>query len=291
MRLSACVLTAMLLGTGPASAESMKPAEFRVWGIHPIKTVSISTGPLTVTVAATECHGPDQNEGCRFDGVSNQAVVSVSQKGFVPFRMTSDSQASFVRVAIIRLSTRARHYGVVIDNQWGGSAGGTKVTIIEPDAASFKAVPLTYLGTNALIGEVKLFSDRSRSDGRPAFVLEAPAFNFSGECAACTRGVPLLLGVRRGRSADLSAEPSARRLFARDLPQRKRICMSDFRERNGNCAAYVADAARLGRVRSAWRIMLHYYRPEPEGYPAALRSYLVNGGYISAAEARALPLS
>jgi hypothetical protein len=291
MRLSACVLSALSLGTGLAPAETVKLAAFRTWGVHPVNPVSIVAGPLTVTVAATACQSPAQNEGCRFDGVSNQAVVSVSRRGRASFRMTSDVQASFVRVAIVRLSARADQYGVVVDNSWGGSAGLAKVTIIVPDSQGFRAVPLTYHGRTELLGQTKILANGLWRDKRPGFVLIAPGFNFSGECNACTVGPPLLLGVRQGRSVDMSADPAARTLFARDLPSRRRICMSDVTERNGDCAAFVADAARLGRVRSAWRIMLNHYRPEPRGYPAALRRYLLNGGYISSTEACALPLN
>ena len=67
--------------------------------------------------------------------------------------------------------------------------------------------------------------------------------------------------------------------------------MSAERERNGQCAAYVADAARLGQAASAWRVMLAHYRHEPAGYPAALRSFLVAEGYLTPAEASALPLA
>lgn len=74
---------------------------------------------------------------------------------------------------------------------------------------------------------------------------------------------------------------------------------------NGACAAYAADAARLGRLREAWPVMLRSWKPFawklPEGcrvaraagecptgariaypdYPTALRGFLREKGYLS----------
>ncbi len=288
MRVLTRLVPALLLGAAPQPSAPARPGAFQTWGIHPAVPLSLSAEGVTVNVAATPCRVPATNEGCNLDGVSNQAVVSVSRRGTPTFRMTSDAQASFVRVAIVRLAPGRA--GVVVDNQWGGSAGITAVTVIEPGIGGFHAVPLQYHGSTELIGEVRLLAGARLSDGRPGFVLETPGFNFSGECTACTRGVPLVLSIRHGRSNDVSADPAVRPLFARDLPARRRVCVSDMSERNGNCAAFVADAARLGRADSAWRVMLSHYRHEPAGYPAALRSFLLKDGYITADEARALPL-
>ena len=128
-------------------------------------------------------------------------------------------------------------------------------------------------------------------DGWPGFVLEARGFDYSSECNACTRGTPLVLTVRDGRSIDISSDAAVRPLFAHDLPARRRVCLSEDHDRNGSCAAFVADAARLGQAASAWRVMLAHYRHEPAGYPAALRSFLVAEGYLTSAAASALPLT
>jgi hypothetical protein len=291
MRLPARLLPVLLLGAAPPPLATVPIGAFRTWGIHPGLPLSFVAGGLTVKVEATPCEVPAKNEGCNFDGISNQAIVSVSRPGLPPFRMTSDSQASFVRVAVVRLAAGRGHAGLVVDNQWGGSGGFTAVTVIEPSVSGFHAVPLQYRGSAALIGEVSVFSRSLSRDSQPGFVLEAPGFNFSGECNACTRGVPLVLTIRDGRSVDVSDDPAVRPLFAHDLPAHRRICVSDVKERNGSCAAFVADAARLGQAPSAWHVMLSHYRHEPAGYPAALRSFLVTWGYITPADARALPLA
>ena len=290
MRMSACLLSAMLLGGAPSPPAATVPlGAFQTWGIHPKEPQTFVAGGLTVQIAATSCKRPAQNEGCSFDGVSNQAMVTVIQPGLPSFRMISDRQASFVRTAIVRLAHG--RLGAVVDNQWGGSAGLTAVTVIEPVAGGFRAVPLEHDGSRKLTGEVTMLARDLFKDGRPGFVVEARGFNYSHECNACAPRPPLVLTVRDGRSVDISADPAVRPVFARDLPAHRRVCMSATKERNGSCAAYVADAARLGQAASAWRLMLSHYRHEPAGYPAALRSFLVTEGYLTPAAARALLLA
>lgn len=289
MRLSTCLLLALLIGAAPPPATDALGV-FRTWGIHPKTPLSLFAGGLKVEVAATPCHLPAQNEGCRFEGVSNQAIITVTQPGVAPFQMTSDAQASFVRIAVIHLAPGKGRSAVVVDNQWGGSAGMTAVTVIEPVAGGYRAVPLEHDGSRKLIGELSMLPRQRLKDGGPGFVLEARGFNYSGECNACTRGTPFVLTVRDGRSIDISSDPPVRPLFAHDLPARRRVCVSTDQERNGSCAAFVADAARLGQIASAWRVMLAHYRHESAGYPAALRSFLVAEGYLTPAAAGALPL-
>lgn len=289
MRLLARLIPALLLGAEPQPSNTVPLGKFRIWGVHPIVPLSLVGAGLTVKVAASPCQKPAHNWGCSFEGVSNQAVVSVSRRGLPTFRMTSDVQASFVRVAIVPFASGRA--GVVVDNQWGGSAGITAVTVIEPMASGFQAIPLTYHGRTDLFGEVSMLPRELSKDARPAFVLQTPGFNFSSECTACTGGIPLILTIRHGHSANISGDPAVRPLFARDLPARRRVCVSDETERNGNCAAFVADAARLGQLSSAWRVMLAHYRHEPAGYPAALRESLVKDGYVTPQEARDLPLA
>lgn len=124
MRLSTCLLSALLLGAAPPpplATEAM--GVFQTWGIHPKTSLSLVAGGLKVEVAAAPCQLPAQNEGCSFEGASNQAVVTVTQPGLPPFQMTSDRQASFVRIAVIDLAPEKGRSAVVVDNQWGGSAG------------------------------------------------------------------------------------------------------------------------------------------------------------------------
>ena len=292
MRMPARLLPVLLLGAAPPPPVATVPlGAFQTWGIHPKEPLSFVAGDLTVQVAATPCKMPAQNEGCSFDGVSNQAVITITQPGLPPFRMTSDRQASFVRVAVVRPALGRGRSGVVVDNQWGGSAGLTAVTVIEPVVGGFHAVPLKHDGSSELLGEVTVLPRDIMKEDRPGFVLEARGFNYSSECNACVPRPPLVLTVRDGRSVDISADRSVRPLFARDLPAHRRVCISTTKERNGNCAAFVADAARLGQAASAWRVMLSHYRREPVGYPAALRSFLVTEGYLTPAAARALPLA
>jgi hypothetical protein len=93
-----------------------------------------------------------------------------------------------------------------------------------------------------------------------------------------------------------------RAVYEKDLAETKSDCQN---HQNGACAAFVADAARLGRFEEAWSIMLRNYNQSdtwelpsdcdvelksgecPKGhehkydnYPAALRAFLARYGYI-----------
>ena len=289
MNLLARLAPLLLLGAAEPPA-AVPLGVFQTWGVRPSEPLHLAAGGLAVDVEGTPCERPQQNEGCNFEGVSNQATITVTQPGLPPFRMTSDRQASFVRVAVVRLAAGQARAGVVVDNQWGGSAGDTAVTVVEPVTIGFRAVSLEHDGHTALRGEVRLLPPGTLPGGQPGFVLEVPIMNYSGECNACVPRPPLVLTVRDGRSVDVSADPALRPLFARDLLLRRRVCVSTDRERNANCAAFVADAVRLGQIASAWPVMLAHYRHEPAGYPAALRSFLIREGYIAPNAARALPL-
>lgn len=291
MRRYACPLLMLLLGAArPTSSPTTSLGEFQTWGIHPKTSLSLVAGGLKVEISAARCHLPEQNWGYSFGGVSNQAVVTVIRPGVRRFHMTSNRQASFVRVAVIHFEPGKRRSAVVVDNQSGGSAGLTAVTVIEPVVGGYHAVPLEHDGSRELAGEVSVIPYDVLGVGRPGFVLQAWGFNYSSECTACTRGTPLVLTVRDGRSVDISSDPAVRPLFAHDLPAHRRVFVSAEHDRNGDCAAFVADAARLGQAASAWRVMLAHYRHEPAGYPAALRLFLVREGYLTAAAAQALPL-
>jgi hypothetical protein len=208
MRVLASVLPALLLGAAPPPPVTTVPlGTFQTWGIHPKASLSFVAGGLTVEVAAASCQLPAQNEGCSFEGVSNQAIVTVIRPGLPPFQMTSDRQASFVRVAVVRLAPGRGRSGVVVDNQWGGSAGLTAVTVIEPVVGGFHPVPLEHDGASDLFGEVALLPRGLLKDGRPGFVLEAPGFNYSHECNACVPGLPLVLTSAVGAAS--TSRPTA----------------------------------------------------------------------------------
>lgn len=314
MKSAAVAIVLLALGAAPP-VEHVPVGAFRTWGVRPTVPLGFSSGGLAITVTARPCPVPPDTEGCRDDGSNNQATITVAALGLAPFAMLSDPQASFVRVAAVRLDRLSPRIGVAVDNQHGGSAGLTTATVIAPVPGGFRAVRLQRADGGWVEGRL---ADRPRDvsgDGIVDFVLEDASFDGTFGCNACSPRPPVVLSVVGGRSVDLSARASVRPVFAADIAPVRAMCRSTHADRNGNCAAYLADAARLGRFAAAWRDMLaHYERGSrfglwqrctaPRGlrdtcppgslyrsFPESVRAFLVRTGYITPAQAAAAPLS
>jgi len=100
------------------------------------------------------------------------------------------------------------------------------------------------------------------------FVLSDDRFNYVFASHAGSWTPPLILNIVRGRVVDVSKESRYRSLYETDFSRTKAACETgEFNEDgktyhteiNGACAAYVADAARLGRAQEAWSFMLAHY--------------------------------
>lgn len=99
-----------------------------------------------------------------------------------------------------------------------------------------------------------------------------------------------MFAVKHGRVVDESRDPALRSVFAADMARLEPRCLSKETDRNGACAAYVADAARAGRFKAAWaRMLAHYERGgavwQPDkgrrfkDFPESLRAFLIRTGY------------
>ena len=144
-------------------------------------------------------------------------------------------------------------------------------------------------------------------DGNRDFIVTDDRFLYAFESYAGSIAPPLVLNVIEGKKVDVSADPRFRRVFEKAAAKTRAACIKDDYP-NGICAAYAANAARLGQLDAAWPLILREFDPRltiwpdrckvarndaydcPEGqvveypdYPTALRAYLVELGYIPAA--------
>lgn len=312
-RLALLAPLALLLLGAAAPAVEVPVGKFMTWGIHPAAALRFRSGGLTIDVTAQPCPPKPQTEGCSFDGVNNQAAITVTAPGLQPFSMTSDGQASFVRIAAVRLDQRDSRLGVIVDNQWGGSSGITKISFIQPAAGGFREVAVQRRSTEReLQGEIADFPRDLSHDGLVDVVLE-DSLPYRYVCNGCTPRLPLVLSVVGGHTVDISAQHAMRSIFARDMRRWRAGCHLHDRDTDNACAAYMADAARAGQLTRRWRDMLMqrhsggdlwqdctgpYVHGEcPPGatthyrsFPESLRAFLVATGYITSAQAAALPL-
>ena len=144
-------------------------------------------------------------------------------------------------------------------------------------------------------------------DGTRDFVVSDDRFLYVFESYAASVAPPKVLNVVDGAVRDVSTNPGYAKIFAKTAAGARKACIGEEYP-NGACAAWAAAAARLGTLDAVWPVILAEYRKDPaawpdrckvdrgedgicpEGqlieypdYPAGLRAFLVETGYIPAA--------
>lgn len=282
------LLAALLLAAnGPptdaaAPPALVAPAHFRLWSPREGAAEWQSAG-VRIAMVPAPCTIPP-NEACRFDGRNNQAQVTVSAPGMAPVRVLTDNRSSYYRIAVVQFDRRDARPGVVIENESGGSAGTVRVQLLVPIASVFRE---TWL-PGTLHGQLPAPLRDLSGDGRVDFVLGDGRFGSAFGCNGCTPRPPVVLTLRNGVPTDVSGERPYAAIFRADMAEQRRVCLSTTRYRNGACAAYVADAARLGQFDAAWARMLPQYERDGDvwesaryrSFPESLRAFLHHTGYI-----------
>jgi hypothetical protein len=247
---------------------------------------------VRIDIAPAPCATPPRTEGCRFDPQNNQAAITVTATGQPAFHVLGDRAASYYRVAVLRLARGDARPAIVIENDSGGSSGDVREQLLLPDGAGYRIAWLPERW-GVLQGSLAPRLADMSGDGRIDFVLEDGRFAYAFGCGACTPRPPRVFTLRGGVPVDVSTEPAYAAVYRKDMARLLPICTSHRADRNGACAAYVADAARIGRFAPAWRLMLRHHEREPARrasaadpdaampFPERLRAFLRKTGYIS----------
>jgi uncharacterized protein YecT (DUF1311 family) len=93
-------------------------------------------------------------------------------------------------------------------------------------------------------------------DGVKEFRFADQAFLYAFTSYAESYAPPIIHKIRDGQVRDVSGEPQYRPVFAAYAQQTREACEKSG---NGACAAYVAAAARAGKLDEAWAVMLGSY--------------------------------
>lgn len=270
---------------------SVPIGHFQTWRPSSRAPMTFTSGGVTVEVAPLPCPAhPEGESACRWDGSNNQARVTVHGAGGEPLSVTTDRQGGYARIAVVRFGRSDPRPGVIVESQSGGSGGALSVQFLAPSGRGYRVLPLGSLQGGLLQGEIADEPRDLSGDGFLDLTLRDGAFDSAFGCNACTPRPPRVFAVKQGRVVDESRAPALRPVFAADMARLEPRCLSEEPERNGTCAAYVADAARAGRFRAAWAKMLaHYERgrdlwqpdkgPHFTSFPASLRAFLVRAGY------------
>lgn len=274
MRVRTLAPGCLLLLTAAAPAEA-PIGRFQTWLAFKKAPMAFASGGVTVRVAALPCPAqPVGDSTCRWEGYNNRALITVSAPGVVPSSVTTDRQSAYVRIAVVRFRRDDPRRGVIVESQYGGSGGTMTVQLLVPNGDGYRAVSMDRRGGFDLQGELADSPHDLSGDGRIDLKLEDGAFDSVFGCNACTPRPPKLFTIEDGEIVDESRDPALRGVFAADMRRLAPICLSKARDRNGACAAYVADAARAGRFDAAWTAMLKHYdhdgaRGEPCNVPAS----------------------
>ena len=304
MRIVTSALAVLLIGAAPGAVPVGK---FQTWLSFKKASIDFVSGGVRVHVEALPCPArPIGDSSCAWEGYNNQGAVTVSASGAVPLTVTTDRQSAYARIAVVRFQRHDPRPGVIVESQYGGSGGVLTVQLIVPTDTGFRAVPIERRDGAYLEGQIDDFPRDVSGDGRIDLKLQDSAFDSVFGCNGCTPRPPMLFTLKDGTVIDESRDPALRGVFVRDMARLAPICLSGKRYRNGACAAYVADAARAGRFRSAWGEMLKHYErggdlwqacdvpvsawtdhrcPDGHGthftnFPDSLRAFLVRTGYL-----------
>ena len=265
---------------------------FQTWLPSSKAPIAFTSDGVSVEVAPLPCPAhPKGDGGCSDDGYNNQARVTVRAGGVTPVSVTTDPQSGYARIAVVRFGRRDPRPGVIVESQSGGSIGDLSVQLLVPNDGGYRILPLGQTLAHALRGQIADAPRDLSGDGFLDLKLEDGAFDSAFGCNACTPRPPRLFAVKQGRVVDESRDPALRPVFAADMARLAPFCLSGESGRNGACAAYVADAARAGRFRSAWAKMLAHYEPgrdlwQPDkgprfkSFPASLHAFLIRAGYL-----------
>jgi len=304
MRVLPLILSILLLGAAPADVPI---GQFREWLSFKKQPLDFTSGGVTVHVAPLPCPAkPVGDTSCRWDGFNNQGSVTVSAPGIRPLTVTTDRQSDYARIAIVRFEPHDPRPGVIVESQYGGSGGELTVQLLLPVGDGYRAVPVARRGGGILEGQIADFPIDRSGDGRVDLILEDAAFDTTFGCNGCTPRPPRIFAVIGGVPTDESDDPALRSVFAADMKRLAPRCFSGEPDRNGSCAAYVADAARGGQFAAAWAAMLRHYehgkdvrqfcdshgsaeqhyacKPGHEtryrDFPESLRAFLIRAGYL-----------
>jgi hypothetical protein len=283
-----------MLGASRLPGKLVRPGETIQWSMGDgLKLYRL--GGMTAVFDRVQC--APLGEGCEDGDVEPKLTIRTADGQSVTLEASSMSNM----LMLGRLS-KDGPVAAFFQSYSGGMHCCQQLQAIVPGPDGLKVVDLgAYDG--AEIGWPKDLD----GDGVLDFVVSDDRFLYAFESYAGSVAPPLVLNVIDGKKVDVSADPRFRKVFEAAAAETRKACIKEEFP-NGACAAYAANAARLGQLAAAWPVILEqhnklnrtwpdgckvardeeYNCPEGQGieypdYPVALRAYLAELGYIPAA--------
>lgn len=293
MRLFTLIAAALMLGGAASAGKPVREGQRIDWTMGEGRKV-YRHGDLTALFDRVQC--APLGEECEEEQLEPKLTLSTADGKSI----TLDG-ASMQNILMLGPIARGGPVVAFFQTYTGGMHCCQQMRVVVRGATGLKMVDLgAYDGS-----EIDWPKDLD-GDGNLDFVVRDDRFLYAFESYAASVAPPLVLNVIDGKRVDVSADPRFRKIFERAADETRKACIKDDYP-NGACAAWAANAARLGQLDAVWPVILAEYRKEPaawpdhckvdrdaddqcpEGqlveypdYPTGLRAYLVALGYSPA---------
>ncbi|WP_375398214.1 hypothetical protein [uncultured Sphingomonas sp.] len=261
MRRLIAMLALSLIAAGPA-AKPIAPGTLVAWtqddGVR-----SWTSGGVTATLSA------------RGSGDEGTPALTVSAPGMKPLVIADgEGMARYASQVGIGPLTSGGKPGVLLETYSGGAHCCVDVVAVVAQDGVWRKVDL-----GSWDGDAVDWPKDISGDGVADFVFVDNAFLYAFASYADSMAPPLVMNIRGLKPVDVSTDPAFRKLYEADLASTRKVCLDRSNDyNNGACAAYAADAARLGKLSGAWPEILRSYNRAGTGWPDGCRVAAGNAG-------------
>lgn len=172
--------------------------------------------------------------------------VEITAPGMAPYRFRDADVYATLRFGMGRIDP-AQPRQISLLAYTGGAHCCTRWIVLTPKDGQWRAEELGQWD-----GEGFDWPKDVDGDGVPDIVLYDQAFLYAFGGYAQSRPPPRIYHLKGGDLTDVSAQPGFRKLFEADMAGVEADCR---KADQSACAAYVADALRLGRGEAAWTLV------------------------------------
>ena len=192
-------------------------------------------------------HVHSNGERVAFLRVRAPAGESTSIHGQIGFPVPS---AGF---AVGKLDPLSATQQVILTSYTGGLHCCTQITVLELFEGTWRKINLGQWDSDPL---AKFPSDVD-GDGTPDFVLKDDRFDYAFAPYTESHKPPRIFNIKGATLVEVGKDARYDAVYEADMKRAHAGCM---KRKNAACAAFVANASRLGRHEWAWDVMLAHYR-------------------------------